>query len=163
MKNPISFYDRDENAPGSLISHLSNDPGQLQGLLGVNGAFPLISIFSILGCIAIAFSFAWKLSIVALFAAMPFLFLAAFMRIRYEIRFEAMNAAVYAESSRFATEAVGAFRTVTALTMEDLVLEKYASLLKKQEQKAVGKAWYATLVFALSDSIELCSMALTFW
>ena len=85
------------------------------------------------------------------------------MRIRYEIRFEAMNAAVYAESSRFATEAVGAFRTVTALTMEDLVLEKYASLLKKQEQKAVGKAWYATLVFALSDSIELCSMALTFW
>lgn len=129
----------------------------------MNGAFPLISIFNVAGCVAISFSFGWKLALVAFFAAMPFLFFSAFMRIRYEMQFEAMNAEVYAGSSKFATEAINAFRTVISLTMEDSIIEKYVDLLQQQKKKAIRKAWYATLVFAFSDSVELASMALTFW
>lgn len=131
--------------------------------MGVNGAFPLVSIFNMVGCIAISFSFGWKLSLVALFAALPVLFLAAFLRLRHEIRFDQMNAEVFAQSSQFATEAIGAFRTVSALTMEDYILDKYSSLLKQQIRRAFLRAWHATLVLALSDSVELCAMALTLW
>lgn len=152
-----------DNASGSLISRLATDPKQVQDLLGMNGIFPVISIFSMVGCIAIAFSFGWKLSLVAVFAALPCTFLAAFMRIRYELQFEAMNAEVYSGSSQFAAEAIEAFRTVSALTMEDAILDRYANLLRQQQNKAFRKAWYATLIFAFSDSVELCSMALTFW
>lgn len=116
-----------------------------------------------LGCIAIAFSFGWKLSLVAVFAAMPAIFLGAFMRIRYELQFESMNAQVYGHSSQFAAEAIGAFRTVSALAMEDKIVHRYQILLEQQQHKAFRKAWYATFVFAFSDSIELCAMALTFW
>lgn len=63
------------------------------------------------------------------------------MRIRYEIRFEGINAEVYAESSRFAAEAVRAFRTVTALTMEESIIRRYSDLLTRQRRKAVRKAW----------------------
>jgi ABC-type multidrug transport system fused ATPase/permease subunit len=115
------------------------------------------------GCIAIAFTFGWKLSLVAVFAALPCTFLAAFMRIRYELQFEKMNAAVYSGSSQFAAEAIEAFRTVSALTMEDAILKRYVNLLRQQQDNAFRKAWYATLVFAFSDSVELCAMALTFW
>lgn len=142
---------------------MATDPKQLQEILGPNGAFPIISIFGIVGCIAIAFTFGWKLSLVAVFAALPCTFLAAFMRIRYEMQFEAMNAKVYSGSSQFAAEAIEAFRTVSAFTMEDAILGRYQKLLREQQSKAFRKAWYATLIFAFSDSVELCAMALTFW
>lgn len=145
------------------MGRLSTDPKQLQELFGVNGIFPLISIFSLIGCVAISFSFGWKLAAVAFFAALPFILLASYFRIQYEVQFERMNAEVYAESSKFATEAIRAFRTVTALTMEDTILQRYTNLLLQQRVKAIRKAWLATVVVAFSDSIDLCAMALTFW
>lgn len=163
LDNPIEYYDQGENAPGSLISRIATDPKQLQDLVGLAGAAPLISIFNVIGCVTISFSFGWKLALVAFFAAMPFLFFSAYMRIRYELLFEAMNAEVYAGSSKFATEAINAFRTVISLTMENSIIEKYVSLLEEQKRRAIRKAWVATLVFAFSDSVELASMALTFW
>ncbi|GAB1202422.1 hypothetical protein APSETT445_001037 [Aspergillus pseudonomiae] len=163
LHKPVSYYDQQENSSGTLMGRLSTDPKQLQELFGVNGIFPLISIFSLIGCVAISFSFGWKLAAVAFFAALPFILLASYFRIQYEVQFERMNAEVYAESSKFATEAIRAFRTVTALTMEDTILQRYTNLLLQQRVKAIRKAWLATVVVAFSDSIDLCAMALTFW
>jgi ABC-type multidrug transport system fused ATPase/permease subunit len=163
LRKPISFYDSDGNASGTLVSRLSGDPKLLQEVFALAGAFPMISIFQIMGCIAISFAFGWKLTLVTLFSAMPVLFLANFMRIRHEIQFEAMNTEVFASSSKFAAEAIGAFRTVTSLVMEDSIINRYSDLLKKQTRNAFRKAWHATLIFAFSDSVELCAMALSLW
>lgn len=163
IAKPVAWYDRKENASGSLTARLSTDPKQLQELFGVNAVFPLVSIFSVIGCVAVSFSFGPKLAAVTFFAAMPFLFLSAYIRIRYEIQFEAINAEVYADSSRFAAEAIRAFRTVSALRMEDFIIQRYSDLLRRQREKAIRKSLYASLVFAFSDSVELCAMALTFW
>ncbi|KAH8703559.1 putative ABC multidrug transporter [Talaromyces proteolyticus] len=163
LAQPVPFHDAENNSSGSLQSKLTTDPKQIQEAFSVNGAFSLISIWNLLGCVAISFSFGWKLSLVALLAALPVMFVAAFFRIRHEIKFEAMNAEVFAESSQFATEAIGAFRTVSSLTMEDYILRRFENLVKEQIRRAFRRASHATLVFALSDSVELCAMALTFW
>lgn len=163
LNNPVSFFDKESNASGALMSRLSTDPKQLHELLGLNGVFPLISMFNMIGCIAIAFSFGWKLTLVTFFSALPVIFVAAFVRLGFEIKFEEWNAQVFAHSSQFATEAIGAFRTVTSLTMEDSIINKYSDLLQEQIRKATKKASYASLVFALSDSVELCAIALTYW
>ena len=91
LSKPVSYYDGENNSSGSLVSRLSTDSKQLQEMFGPTGVFPLISIFNIVGCVAISFAFGWKLAAVTFFAAMPFIFLSAFMRIRYEIKFEALN------------------------------------------------------------------------
>ena len=70
---------------------------------------------------------------------------------------------VFADSSQFAAEAFGAFRTVTALTLEDMICDRYAALLREQVNGARRKARFSTLVFAFSDSIVFPCMALTFW
>jgi ATP-binding cassette subfamily B (MDR/TAP) protein 1 len=163
LQRPVSFYDREENSSGTLVSRLSLDSGQIQDLLGPLGIFPLIAVFNVIGCVAISFSFGWKLAAVTFFGAMPFIFVSAFMRIYYDMHFESMNADVYADSSKFATEAIRAFRTVSALAMESTIIERYSTLLKGQRTKAFRKSWYATLIFAFSESVELCAMALTFW
>lgn len=163
LAKPIPFYDTEENASGSLMSKLSTDPKQLQQLLGMEGAFPLISIFNLIGCIAISFSFGWKLTLVVLFSAMPVILVASFFRMQWEVKFEEHNAKVFADSSRFATEAIGAFRTVSSLTMEDTIVQKYREMLHDQIRTQLRTASYATLIFAFIDSAELCCMALAFW
>lgn len=63
-------------------------------------AMVLQAIFSLMGCIAIAFAFGWKLTLLALCVALPIIIAGTFYRFRYEIQFETMNQAVFAESSK---------------------------------------------------------------
>ncbi|EFW13456.1 ABC transporter [Coccidioides posadasii str. Silveira] len=163
IRKPIPFFDKEENSAGALTGRLSSDPSQLQELLGPYMAFPLISLFNIFGCIAISFAFGWKLTLVSVFSAFPLIILAMFVRVRYELRFERLNAAVFAESSQFASEAIGAFRTVTSLTLEDSINQRYAALLRSHVRAAFLKARHGCLVFAASDSLDLGCMALCFW
>jgi ABC-type multidrug transport system fused ATPase/permease subunit len=164
VQKPIAFYDKEENSAGSLTARLSSDPTQIQELLGLTMALPMISVFNILGCIAISFAFGWKLTLVAIFSAFPLIIGAMFVRVRYEVQYDKMNAAVFAESSQFASEAINAFRTVTSLTLEDTITEvRYATLLQNHVKAAFRKGTYASLVLSLSDSLELPCMALCLW
>lgn len=139
------------------------DPQQLQQLLGTNMAFALISVLSVVGCLTLAFFFGWKLTAVALSCAMPLAIAAGFFRIRVEKSFQKMNNRVFAESAKFATESIGAIRTVTALTLEDSICQRYETLLQEHVAKAFKKARVATIIFAASDSIPLLCMAFILW
>ena len=142
---------------------MANDPTQLQQLLGTNLAFVLISVFSVIGCIAVSFCFGWKLTLVIVGSSMPIILLAGYFRLRYEIQFEKMNNEVFAESAKFATEAIGAFRTVSALTLENKITTRYENLLQDHVKSAFRKAKYSTMIFALSDSVALLCMAFALW
>jgi ATP-binding cassette subfamily B (MDR/TAP) protein 1 len=87
----------------------------------------------------------------------------AYIRLRFEIQFEKMNQAVFAESSKFAAESIGAFRTVTSLTLENMICRRYEELLADHVKKAFKKATYSMAIFSASDSVPLLCMALTLW
>ena len=72
-----------------------------------------------------------------------------------------MQAAV--NSLQFSAEAIGAFRTVTSLTLEDTITARYDVLLLGHLDKAFKKARFSSMIFALSDSVNLLCMALTFY
>ncbi|KAK8062991.1 ABC multidrug transporter, partial [Apiospora hydei] len=129
ISKPVSFFDAEDHSAGALTALLAMDPAQLQQLLGTNMAFVTISLLSVTGCLAIAFYFGWKLTAVALSCAMPLALAAGFFRIRCEKALERDNLRVFAESARFATESVGAIRTVTALTLEDRIARRYGGHL----------------------------------
>lgn len=148
---------------GSLTARMASDPTQLQQLLGINMALVLISIFNIVGCIAISFYFGWKLTLLTVCTSMPIILAAGFFRIRYETQFEKMNYEVFAESSKFATESIGAFRTVSSLTLEPEICIRYETLLRNHTKNAFRKAKVSTFVFAVSDSIALLCMAFVLW
>lgn len=163
MAKPIPFFDQEENSTGTLSGRVANDPTQLQQLLGINMAMIYTSGLSLTGCIIIGFVFGWRLTVLAVFVAMPLLILSGFYRFRYELQFEKMNQAVFAESSKFAAEAIGAFRTVNSLTLENMICDRYDILLQEHVKGAWSKSKFSTLIFAASDSMQLPLMALTFW
>ena len=163
LQKPITFYDEEGNSSGTLTSRISNDPQQVQDVLGPNMAFPLIGLFSLVGCVIISFVFGWKLSLVAFCVALPILVSAAFIRMRYELAFESYNSKVFAESSAFGAEAIRAFRTVTSLTMEDSITQRYRSLLQDQIDKAFRKAIHGVIFISLSQDAENLAAALMVW
>ncbi|KAI0403945.1 ABC transporter-like protein [Xylaria palmicola] len=159
----VAWFDGDGRSVGTLTGLVATDPTQLQELLGTNITFTIISILSVVGCLILSFYFGWKLTIVAVASAMPLALGAGFYRIRVEKRFEMMNLQVFAESAKFATESVGAIRTVTALTLENLICQRYEELLRDHVREAFKQARFATLVFAASDSLPLLAMAFVLW
>jgi len=163
LHKPVPFFDEEENSSGTLTARVANDPTQLEQMLGMNMALVYTAVFSIVGCIIIGFVFGWRLTLLVVFTAMPLIMAGGFFRIRYEIQFESMNQAVFAESSKFAAEAIGAFRTVTSLTLEDMICNRYETLLQAHVKKATKKSRWTTLVFSASDSISLPCIALAFW
>jgi ATP-binding cassette subfamily B (MDR/TAP) protein 1 len=74
-----------------------------------------------------------------------------------------MNQAVFSESSKFASEAIGGIRTVCSLTLESEICRRYQDLLENHTKFAFKNARWSAFVFALSDSIALLSMALILW
>ncbi|KAH6652323.1 ABC transporter-like protein [Truncatella angustata] len=160
---PISWFDKEEEKEGTLTQRLAADATALQQLLGNNLAFIVIAILSIAGCLAIAFYFGWKLTAISLAAAMPLAIAAGFFRSRIEKKFQKMNTKVFAESARFATESMGAIRTVTALTLEDTICQRYEKMLTNHLHVAYRKARLATIIFAASDAVPLLCMAFILW
>lgn len=163
LRRPIAFFDDKENSIGTLSARIANDPAQLQQLLGINAASILTCIFNVAGCVAISFYFSWRLSVVVVFSSTPIMIAAGFLRLRYERKFERMTWIVFSESSKFAVEAIGAFRTVSALTMEDFICNRYENQLKKHSHDAFWSAVWSTLIFSFSDSVALLCMAFALW
>lgn len=160
---PTSYFDKDENSTGQLTARLSSDPQALKELLGINIMMMVIAIFSLIGALAISFAYGWKLALVALCVTMPIGIVTSYFRVRYELQFNAMNDAVFQESSKFAAESISAFRTVSALVMEDHICDRYQRLLDWHVTTAFKKAQWTTLIFAFADSASLGCHALIFW
>lgn len=163
LRKPIDFFDDEKNSTGALSARIANDPAQLQQLLGINAASMLTCIFNVAGCIAISFYFSWKLSVVVVFSSTPVMIAAGYLRVRYERQFEKMTWTVFTESSKFAIESIGAFRTVSALTMENFICMRYEKLLQKHVKDAFWSAVWSSLVFSFSDSVALLCMAFALW
>ncbi|ROV99983.1 hypothetical protein VMCG_06178 [Cytospora schulzeri] len=67
------------------------------------------------------------------------------------------------ESSKWASEAIGAFRSVSALTLEDMIIQRYERLLHGHTMAAYRKARWKSIVIALSGSLPMACQALILW
>jgi ATP-binding cassette subfamily B (MDR/TAP) protein 1 len=159
----VGFFDDPDHSSGLLTARVATDPTQLQQLLGLNMAMVMISIFNLTGCIAIAITFHWKFGLVVIASSLPIILAGGWYRVRHEIRFEARNNTVFAESARYATEAIGAIRTVASLTLESTVCHKYETMLRDHVAKSWKEARISCAAFALSDSLVLLCMAFSLW
>ncbi|KAJ4414176.1 hypothetical protein N0V82_008078 [Gnomoniopsis sp. IMI 355080] len=163
IRQPITFFDAEDNSIGTLTARVQGDPKQLEELLGMNMAFLLASVFQLTGGLIIAFYFNWKLALLGTCVAVPIGVTCGYYRFKHERQFEKMSAEVFAESSKWAAEAIGAFRCVSSLTIEDEINKRYQVLLRGHVVAAYKKARWSTIIFSLSDSLSLACNALIFW
>ncbi|KAL0264987.1 hypothetical protein SLS55_000943 [Diplodia seriata] len=163
LHQPLAFFDADAHSHGALTARVAGDVKQLEECLGLNAAMLLGGVFTVAGCVATALAFGWKLGVVAMCVTMPVMLASGFWKYRHEVRFDEMNAAVFAESSQFATEAIEAMRTVSALAMENAIADRYRALLDGHVRAASRRAKWTAALFGFADSAGLGCQALIFW
>jgi len=64
-------------------------------------------------------------------------------------------AATFLESTRFGSEAVEAIKTVSSLSLEEKVLERYEGRLKTAVLTSTKNTLLSSVVLALSDCLDL--------
>lgn len=109
-----------------------------------------------------ALAYRWKLALVSLGAVTPVCIFSGYIRFRYELLVEKLNDEVFAESSQFASEALGAFRTVESLSLEESILDRFEQLCHGHVAAAYKKARWVSVVLGFSDSATLACQALIF-
>ena len=159
----IAFFDESANSSGSLVSRLTTDPDSVKSLAGPNLGVMIVVGTSILSTVILSLAVGWKLGLVATFGALLFIFFAGLIHESMERRFEETVSETFSESVGFASECIQAIKTVSSLNMEERIEDRFGALLKSHCGKAQWHAIISMIWFALSESIELLCMGLTFW
>ncbi|KAI9146794.1 ABC multidrug transporter MDR5 [Paramyrothecium foliicola] len=162
VRQDITFFDQPENNAATLTSRLSTDPTGLQELVGINLALMLVVIINLTSSVVLALVYGWKLGLVV-FSTLPLIFGSGFLRLRLESKFEAENASIFADSARFASQAVGAMRTVSAFTLEHNTWAEYDMRLQGSLRNPLRVVGMSMVWYALAESVEFLVMALAFW
>ena len=155
LSQDISFFDAPEHSSGSLTAQLATDTQSLLDLVSVNLGLIIIVLVDLISNCILALAVGWRLALVAIFGGLPLIFMGGFLRMRLELQSQDRNAKLYAESARFASEAVGAIRTVLSLTLETKVYDNYGDRLRLPVQRSYKHNAISMIFFALAESADL--------
>lgn len=163
LRQDMTFFDRPGNTTGALVSRLSTEPAQIQELLSFNIGLLLIIIVNLSSSCILAIIIGWKLGLVLVLGALPFLVSSGYVKIRLEAKLDEDTSSRFADSAGVASEAVMAIRTVSSLVMERDIIDKFEQSLHNIATTSVKSMGWTMFWYALSQSISFLCMALGFW
>lgn len=158
----MTWYEKKEQSPSTLISSLSADANNLGGLTGtVVGT--IFSIFvNLIAGITLSHIVAWRIAIVIL-STVPILLFAGYMRLKVLADFQKRHETAYVHSNALAIEAVGSIRTVAALGREDDVFELFRHSLQKPYEESLRNIIFGNVFLAVALSISYFIYGFAYW
>ncbi|CCC11025.1 unnamed protein product [Sordaria macrospora k-hell] len=162
LRQDVSFFDRDENTTGALISFLSTETKHLAGISGATLGTILMISTSLVASLVIALAVGWKMALVCI-SVVPVILACGFWRVSMLARFQAESRTAYEASASYACEATAAIRTVASLCREEDVLRNYRGQLKRQAKDALVLSLKSSGFYALSQGVYCFCTALAFW
>ncbi|KAF2010914.1 multidrug resistance protein [Aaosphaeria arxii CBS 175.79] len=163
LRQDLQFFDRTENNAGALTSRVDSNPQSVLELMGYNIGLILVAVFNISACSILAIVYSWKFGLVVVCAGLPPLVTAGYLKIRFDAKLDRDVSKRYSASASIASEAITAIRTVSSLTIEESVLEKYTEELDQAVAHSKKPLFTLMLCFAFTQAIEYWFMALGFW
>ncbi|PZC95879.1 MdlB, ABC-type multidrug transport system, ATPase and permease component [Pyrenophora tritici-repentis] len=163
LKQDMAFFDDQNNASGALASNISAYPDNLRELMGFNLSLILVNIVNVGASSILAIAVGWKLGLVIVFGALPFIIFAGYLRIRLEFKLEELTGKRFASSTALASEAVSAIRTVSSLALERHILATYENRLRGVARDGIKALFWTMFWYGLSQSVSFLAMALGFW
>ncbi|KAL5593006.1 hypothetical protein FOBRF1_012108 [Fusarium oxysporum] len=163
LRQDLAFFDRPENTVGSLTSRIDSYSQAIFELMGFNIAIISIAMISVFACSIMSIVVSWKLGLVGVFAGLPPMIIAGYIRIRVETRMDTDIDAKFSKSASIASESVTAIRTVSSLAIEEDVLNGYIAELNDAVAGSKMPLFNMMVWFALTQSVEYFVLALGFW
>ncbi|KAI5838996.1 MDR efflux pump ABC3 [Morchella snyderi] len=163
ISQKIPFFDKSSNSSGELTSKLDIYPGAIQELIGIPAGAVVSSFATFVSSCIISIYICPKLAVAVILACVPLNLLAGWAKIWIERRFVGDSMDVFAESSQFATEAVGAYRTVSSLCLERPIVQRFKKLLSGHVKKQSFRVLWSSVFYSATESSSILTSAFTFW
>ncbi|KAL8243603.1 hypothetical protein R6Q59_009861 [Mikania micrantha] len=163
LRQDQDFFDRPENASGSLSSKLSSVPAAVQELMSANFGLILNVITNVISSSVVAIAFGWKLGLVMVFGGLTIILVGGYIRIRLDQKLDAVTGEQFSASAGLATETVTAIKTISSLTLETAVLRQYSDAMQDIVSTVIKGSVVALLPYAISQSVDFLVVALGFW
>ncbi|TGO57343.1 hypothetical protein BOTNAR_0203g00190 [Botryotinia narcissicola] len=156
------FFDKEQNSKGTLVASLSLHTSHIQILFTVLGSL-LVALVNLTSCSIFALVVSWRLALVGLFGSVPVILLAGYLRVRSASAKSKTLSGPLLNSAQYASEVIGAVRTVAALTMEDEVCLQLDKRMRESLPVFYKNILVTMPLFAFSESGAFLGMALIFW
>ncbi|KAM3421178.1 hypothetical protein BST61_g1587 [Cercospora zeina] len=158
----MQWFSESGHSVQQLMSKFTKDPGDLSALGGVAlGA--IFTIFtSVIGGIILSHIVAWKIALVLL-AAVPVMLFAGWARLRLLTASETEHREAYTDATALAAEACRNRRAVTALCLEQHLIDQYRTSLMTPFKKLRKFVYYANTLLAFCFSVTYFVYALAYW
>jgi ATP-binding cassette subfamily B (MDR/TAP) protein 1 len=161
LRQDISFFDKEDNNVGGLISVLTSNVTDIGGLASALGSISRILATIIVGII-VALIIGWKLTLVVM-TTVPILMVAGYFKFKMMAGFKSRTLKIYGKSAQIACEGTSNIRTVASLTREEDLLKIYSNMLDGPMKEGLHNAIFGSLIYAAASSINFLGNALAFW
>ncbi|XP_065102087.2 ATP-dependent translocase ABCB1 [Paramisgurnus dabryanus] len=152
LRQDIAWFDDSNNAVGVLTTKLATDASLVKGAAGSRLGFATNTICALLIAIIVAFIHSWQLTFLIL-ACVPFLTGANAIQMKAMSGHANKDQSALEMSGKISTETVENFRTVVALTREDVFYRKFMDSLSKPYRSSLCKAPIYGITYGLSQAI----------
>ncbi|XP_059423485.1 ATP-dependent translocase ABCB1 [Carassius carassius] len=152
IRQEIAWFDDNNNAVGVLTTKLATDASLVKGAAGSRLGLATNTICALIIAVIVAFIHSWQLTLLIL-ACVPFLTGANFIQMRAMSGHASKDQSALEMSGKISTETVENFRTVVALTREDVFFHKFIDSLSKPYKSSLCKAPIYGVTFALAQAI----------
>lgn len=152
LRQEMAFFDREENATGSLTQKLSSEASSIAGLTGQSVGALLQGIAGIATGLTLAFIASWRLSLLIL-GMVPLIGFAGYLQLRALVGFGEKTRIAYEDSNKRANETILNIRTVATLTQERSFYGQYAQSMFAPHRIAVKGAVVSSVGFAVSQAV----------
>jgi ABC-type multidrug transport system fused ATPase/permease subunit len=162
LRQEMGFFDRKENAVGSLSTRLATEATLVKGITGDTLGAAALAISTIFVGFTISFTGCWRLALV-LSAVFPLMAISSIFQVKFLSGFDASAKKDFAASGAIASEAVDNIRTVTGLGIQDYWLNRYGESLLPPLKKGSKTALLTGIAFGFSEVTMFGLWAIAFW
>uniref|UniRef100_A0AAR2LY53 ATP-binding cassette sub-family B member 5 n=1 Tax=Pygocentrus nattereri TaxID=42514 RepID=A0AAR2LY53_PYGNA len=151
LRQEIGWFDDHNNAVGVLTTKLATDASLVKGAAGSRLGLTTNAVCALIIAMIIAFIHCWQLTLLIL-ACMPVLSGANFIQMRATAGHTSKDQSALEMSGKISTETVENFKTVVALTKEDVFFRKFSESLSRPYRSALCKAPLYGITFAIAQA-----------
>ena len=152
----------DSSRSGELISRLTADTTQIKSAVGASVSIALRNIMLFIGATAMMVVTSPRLSLFVLLA-IPLIVLPLVAFGRWVRRLSRTAQDTLADASAYASELIGAIRTVQAYTNERLANKRFAGDVEQAYNAARGSTWARAVLTAVIIFIVFTSVVIILW
>lgn len=162
LQQPLHWHESGGRSPTMLLGYITKDGNALAGFSGsiIGTLFSVIVNF--VAAITLSLVLAWRITLVCL-VTVPLLLGAGFMQLRSISRFAEKHAGAFSTSVGITVEAVSSIRIITALSLEEEILQTYRRSLKAPRREMVVQSFKTNVWLAIANSIGNVLYAFAHW